>query len=315
MATLVIREDVSVVHDAELLHKACQGWGTDEKAIINILGHRNAAHRQQIRIAYNDIYHEDLVKRLESELSGDFEKAVYRWILDPVDRQAVLAHVAIKKSEPDYHVIVEIACVLSPEELLAVRRAYHLRYKRSLEEDVAAATSGDIRKLLWALVSSFRYDGSEVNARLADTEAEILHNAIKDKALNQEEAIRILTTRSKLQLIATFNSYRDEHRTSITKQTLLGTSDDEFFKALRTTIQCINDYKKYYEKVLRNAIKKVGTDEDALTRVIVTRAERDLQDIKELYYKRNSVTLDQAVANDISGDYKKFLLTLLGKED
>ncbi|GAV85212.1 LOW QUALITY PROTEIN: Annexin domain-containing protein, partial [Cephalotus follicularis] len=174
--------------------------GTDEKAIINVLAHRNATQRQQIMTAYNDIYHEDLVKRLESELSGDFEKVVYCWILDPA-----------KKSEPDSHVIVEIACLLSPEELLAVRRAYHLRYKRSLEEDGAAETSGDIRKacvLLWALVSSFRYDGIEVNARLAD-KVEILHNAIKDKALNHEEAIKILTTRSKLELIATFNSYRD----------------------------------------------------------------------------------------------------------
>ncbi|GAV69130.1 LOW QUALITY PROTEIN: Annexin domain-containing protein, partial [Cephalotus follicularis] len=159
--------------------------------------------------AYNDIYHEDLVKRLESEISGDLEKAVYYWTMDPADRQAVLAHVAIKKAEPDYHVIVEIACVLSPEELLAVRRAYHLCYKRSLEEK-AAVTSGDIHKawLLWALVSSFRYNGIEVKARLADKESEILHNAIKDKALNHEEAIRILTTR-KLELIATFNSYKD----------------------------------------------------------------------------------------------------------
>lgn len=66
---------------------------------------------------------------------------------------------------------------------------------------------------------------------------------------------------------------------------------------------------------MRNAIKKVGTDEDALTRVIVTRAEKDLNDIKEIYYKRNSVPLDQAVAKDTSGDYKAFLLALLGKEE
>lgn len=58
-----------------------------------------------------------------------------------------------------------------------------------------------------------------------------------------------------------------------------------------------------------------GTDEDALTRVMVSRAEKDLRDIKELYYKRNSVHLEDAVAKEISGDYKKFLLTLLGKHD
>jgi hypothetical protein len=37
----------------------------------------------------------------------------------------VLANVAIRKSG-DFHVIVEIACVLSPEELLAVKRACKL---------------------------------------------------------------------------------------------------------------------------------------------------------------------------------------------
>lgn len=67
--------------------------------------------------------------------------------------------------------------------------------------------------------------------------------------------------------------------------------------------------------MIRNAIKKVGTDEDALTRVIVSRAEIDLKIISEVYYKRNSVLLEHAIAKEISGDYKKFLLTLLGKEE
>lgn len=317
MATLVAPDNFSAVEDAETLHKACKGWGTNEKTIISILGHRTAAQRQQIRVAYQELCQEDLVKRLESELSGDFEKAVYRWILGPADRDAVLANVAIRKLvSPDYHVIIEIACIRSPEELLAVRRAYQARYKRSLEEDVAAHTTGDIRKLLVALVTAFRYVGDEINARLAKSEAGILHDAIKDNAVNHEEVIRIVSTRSKTQVMATFNCYRDDHGTSITKK-LLGESDqgNEFSKALRTAIRCLNDSNKYFEKVLRNAVKRVGTDEDALTRVIITRAEKDLKDIKEYYYKRNSVSLDQAVAKDTSGDYKAFLLTLLGKED
>lgn len=64
--------------------------------------------------------------------------------MEPADRDAVLAHVALKKLHPA--VIIEIACVLCPEELLAVRRAYQARYQHSLEEDVAAHTTGDMRK-------------------------------------------------------------------------------------------------------------------------------------------------------------------------
>lgn len=49
------------------------GWGSDEKAIIAILAHRNAIQRRHIRIAYEQLFQEDLIKRLESEISGHFE--------------------------------------------------------------------------------------------------------------------------------------------------------------------------------------------------------------------------------------------------
>ncbi|KAA8519142.1 hypothetical protein F0562_013384 [Nyssa sinensis] len=314
MATLIAPDHPSPVADAEALRKACQGWGTDEKAIISIIGHRNAVQKKLIIQAYEDIYQEDLINRLESELSGDFERAVYRWMLDPADRDAVLVNAAIKQTVIDYRVIIEISCIGSPEDLLAVKRAYQHRYKHSMEEDLAAHTTGDIRKLLFALVSVYRYDGDEINARLAHSEADILHNVIEEKVLNHEEIIRIVSTRSKAQFMATLNRYKDDYDTSITKH-LVEDPANHYLAALRTAIRCINDPHKYYEKILRNALNKRGTDEDALTRVIVTRAEKDLNEIKELYYKRNSVSLDHAVAKHTSGDYKAFLLTLLGKED
>lgn len=68
-------------------------------------------------------------------------------------------------------------------------------------------------------------------------------------------------------------------------------------------------------QAIREALNRPGTDEDSLTRVVVTRAEKDLKEIKEVFYKRNSVTLEHAVAKDTSGHYKAFLLTLLGKQD
>ncbi|XP_054814120.1 annexin-like protein RJ4 isoform X2 [Prosopis cineraria] len=269
----------------------------------------------KIRQAYEELYEENLIKRLESKLSGDFERAVYRWVLEPTDRDAVLANVAIRNSNNvDYTMIVEISCIYSSEELLAVRRAYHNRYKHSLEEDVAAHTSGYLRQFLVGLVSSYRYEGDEMKARLAQTEANILHDALKHKSDNHEEVIRILTTRSKTQLVATFNRYRDDHGTSITKK-LLDDASDNFLRAVHTAIHCISDHQKYHEKVLRNATKRIGNYEDALTRVIVTRAERDLRDIKDLYYKKNSEHLENSVAKEVSGYYKKFLLTLLGQED
>ncbi|KAH7856623.1 hypothetical protein Vadar_003619 [Vaccinium darrowii] len=50
--------------------------------------------------------------------------------------------------------------------------------------------------------------------------------------------------------------------------------------------------------LLREALHSHGVDESVITQVIVTRAEKDLKDIKKLYYKRNSETLDHAVAKE-----------------
>jgi len=73
--------------------------------------------------------------------------------------------------------------------------------------------------------------------------------------------------------------------------------------------------EKYFSKVLRLAINRLGTDEWALTRVVATRAEVDLQRVAEEYQRRNSVPLDRAIANDTSGDYKSFLLALAGHDN
>ncbi|XXG52812.1 hypothetical protein AAC387_Pa03g1029 [Persea americana] len=314
MASLKVPHPVpSPTEDAESLRKAFEGWGTNEKSIISILAHRDAAQRMQIRLAYEELYQQDLIKRMESELTGHLEKAMYRWMFGPAEREAILVYTEVRKANPtpDPRVIIEIACVSSPEELLAVKKVYQSCYKHSLEEDVTVRFTGDIRKLLVALVGTYRYDGGEIDTRLAHAEAKTLHDAINEKAFGHEEVIRILTTRSKAQLNATFNCYKDEYGTTINKS-LPADSENEFFLALRATIRSLTSPCKYFEKLLRNAIINHGTDDGILTRVIVSRAEKDLQEIKEVYFKRNNVPLAHAVAKDTSGDYKAFLLALLG---
>ncbi|KAK7246205.1 hypothetical protein RIF29_41065 [Crotalaria pallida] len=313
MATLIAAKDSSPIDDAETIKRACQGLGTDEKALISVLAHRNEAQRKLVRLAYQEIYHEDLIQQLKSEISGNFEKAMCYWTMDPAQRDAVYANEALKKATPDYKVLIEIACTRTSEELVAMKRSYHLLYKHSLEEDVASKTKGDIRKLLVAIISTYRYDGDEFDESMANSEANILRQAIESKAFNDDEIIRILSTRSKKQLCVTFNAFKNIYGTTITKG-LLANPNDEYLGALRIAIRCMNYPQRYFAKVLRHAMNDLIIEDRALSRVIITRAEKDLSEIKDLYFKRNSVTLDDAVARDTSGDYKTFLLALLGND-
>ncbi|CAE6093922.1 unnamed protein product [Arabidopsis arenosa] len=217
MASLKVPANVPLPEeDAEQLNKAFKGWGTNEGMIISILAHRNAPQRSFIRAVYAANYNKDLLKELDRELSGDFERAVMLWTFEPAERDAYLAKESTK----------------------IAKQAYQARYKTSLEEDVAYHTSGDIRKLLVPLVSTFRYDGDEVNMVLA----------------------RILTTRSKAQISATLNHYKNNFGTSMTKY-LKEHSENEYIQLLKAVIKCLTYPEKYFEKVLRQAINKLGTDE------------------------------------------------------
>jgi annexin A7/11 len=315
MASLKIPAQVpSPSDDSEQLRKAFQGWGTNEGLIISILAHRNAAQRKLIRETYAQTHGEDLLKDLDKELSSDFEKVVLLWALDPAERDAFLANQATKMLTSSNSTIAEIASTRSSLDLLKAKQAYQARFKKSLEEDVAYHTSGDIRKLLVPLVGILRYEGDEVNMTLAKSEAKLLHEKIAEKAYNHDDLIRIVTTRSKAQLNATLNHYNNEFGNVIDKD-LETDSEDEYLKLLRAAIKGLTYPEKYFEELLRLAVNKMGTDELALTRVVTTRAEVDLQRIAEEYQKRNSVPLDRAIDNDTSGDYQKFLLALLGRDE
>lgn len=63
---------------------------------------------------------------------------------------------------------------------------------------------------------------------------------------------------------------------------------------------------------LHKAMKGLGTNDAALIRIIVTRAEIDMQYIKAEYRKKYKKCLNDAVYSETSGNYRTFLLSLLG---
>lgn len=52
----------------------------------------------------------------------------------------------------------------------------------------------------------------------------------------------------------------------------------------------------------------------ALTRIIVTRADIDISKIKEEYQKLYGISLSKKIADVAKGNYKDFLLALIGRE-
>nr|XP_043612264.1 annexin D3 [Erigeron canadensis] len=316
MATLRIPQQVpSPTQDSETLNKAFKGWGTDEKSVIQVLGHRNATQIRDIRDTYQQLYNQSLIDSLHSELSGDFRNAVIQWTYDPAERDARLAYKALKsnnKGVNELQVIVEILCAYSPHHLLAVRKSYCSLFQCSLEEDIIANAPSSVKKILVGLASSFRFDGAVVDLNVADDEASKLQEAIASKQLDEDAVVWILSTRNVFQLKATFDSYHKKYGTFIYED--INECGDEVLESLlKILIRCIVSPEKHFAEVIRASVKGWGTDEDSLTRAIVSRAEIDLMKVRGIYFETYQTSLDNAVKDDTSGDYRAFLVALLGE--
>lgn len=70
------------------------------------------------------------------ELSPEVWWALTLFLLDPHERDAVLAHDAIKQDEPNYRVLVEIFTGRKSSHIELIKRAYLAKFRRQLEQDM-----------------------------------------------------------------------------------------------------------------------------------------------------------------------------------
>nr|XP_032522157.1 annexin B9-like isoform X4 [Danaus plexippus plexippus] len=76
-------------------------------------------------------------------------------------------------------------------------------------------------------------------------------------------------------------------------------------------VKCVKSKVGFFAERLYYSMKGIGTNDKTLIRIIVSRSEIDLGDIKQAFLEKFGKPLEDWISDDTKGDYKRVLLTLV----
>uniref|UniRef100_A0ABM5FL71 Annexin n=1 Tax=Pogona vitticeps TaxID=103695 RepID=A0ABM5FL71_9SAUR len=307
--------DFNANQDAEALYNAMKGFGSDKEAILDLITSRSNKQRIEICHAYKALYGKDLIADLKYELTGKFERLIVGLMrpLEYFDAKEIKD--ALKGIGTDEKCLIEILASRTNQQIHALVEAYKDAYERNLEEDVIADTSGHFKKMLIVLLQGTREDDDVVSEDLVKQDAQALLEAGELKwGTDEAEFIFILGNRSKQHLRLVFDEYLKIAGRPIEVSIRTELSGD-FEKLMLAVVKNIRSSAEYFADRLFKAMKGFGTKDNTLIRIMVSRSEIDMLDIREIFRTKYEKSLHHMIESDTSGEYKKALLKLCGGDD
>ncbi|EFO86561.1 CRE-NEX-2 protein [Caenorhabditis remanei] len=297
--------------DAEVLRKAMKGLGCNNSKVISVLCQRTNGQRQEISKAFKVMYGKDLIKELKGELHGDFEDLILALMEAPAIYDAKQLYKAMDGLGTKESVLIEIMTSRTNAQIQQVRDAYKMLYKKDLERDLIGETSGHFKRLLVSLCAGGRDESNQTDALRANQDARRLYQA-GEKRLGTDESTfnAILASQNFNQLRMVFEEYQKVSNHSIEKAIESEFSGD-VRDGLLAVIAVVRNRPAYFAKLLHDSMKGLGTRDNDLIRLCVTRAEYDMADIRNMFQSLYRTTLENMIKGDCSGAYKEGLIALV----
>nr|XP_008522900.1 PREDICTED: annexin A13 isoform X2 [Equus przewalskii] len=142
--------------DAKDLYDAGEGrWGTEELAFNEVLAKRSHKQLRATFQAYQMLIGKDIEEAIEAETSGDLQKAYLTLVRCARDHQGYFAdrlYKSMKGAGTDEETLIHIIVTRAEVDLQGIKAKFQEKYQKSLSDMVHLDTSGDLQKLLVALL-------------------------------------------------------------------------------------------------------------------------------------------------------------------
>jgi annexin A7/11 len=301
---------MSTEADAQALRDAMKGFGTDEAALIKIVANRTNQQRMAIKEAYKTAFGRDLISDLKSELRGKLEDAMVALFTEPIEYDCDSLKNAMKGVGTDEDSLIEIITSRPNWMLKKIKEKYKEKYKKDLESAIKSETSGDLERLLVSILQCKRSENNNPNMNECAAQAKELFDAGEAK-WGTDSAVfnKIFTGCSPAEIACIAREYH-----KISGHTILDGINKEFSgntkKALRSIVYATISPSEYFATRVKDAIKGFGTNDHLLIRVLVTRDEIDMPQIKQYYKQLYGKDMIEDIKKDIGGDYRTLMIEL-----
>ena len=296
--------------DAQNIHTYISEKTKDEDKLINLVTNRTNEERQVIKNEYNSTFNSDLIKDLKKSFSFNFQEVLVGLFYDPIDYDCYHIRKAVKGLGTDEDALIEILTTRSPETIEKMKERYKLLYPgRDMVEDIKDDTSGDFREILMVLLNYKRSTNTNPNKEDCIACAKSLYEAAQTKNNTVSIYTKIFTEKSNQEIQAIGGIFYKMTKINILDQVKKIFSGD-VRDALLGIIYGIISPSEYFAIRIRDSVKGLGTRDTKLIRILITRDEIDMPQIKQLYKQLYEKDMIKDIEDDTSGSYRKILVEL-----
>eukprot|EP01119_Soliformovum_irregulare_P020951 TRINITY_DN685_c0_g3_i1.p1 TRINITY_DN685_c0_g3~~TRINITY_DN685_c0_g3_i1.p1 ORF type:complete len:345 (-),score=100.55 TRINITY_DN685_c0_g3_i1:57-1091(-) len=316
--------------DADLIHNAIAGLGTNDKQLIAVLSNKTPLQLAALRTFWQTDYKRDLVEDLKGEASFNYKTALTYFVGNPAEVKADYMFDAMDGIGTKDRALIDVISGTSNAVIQEMKPIYAQKYHGkkgkkdkkdkkekegsvaavntlALEEDVKSETSGNFQRILLECLKGLRNElVTNVNEADARRDAEALYNA-GEKRWGTDDTlfIEVLAHRSPIQIALVNRFYTESHKHSLLEAIKSETSGDyqDALLALATPPA------EYAASRMHGAMKGLGTNDLVLIYHVCT--QFPMQPIREAYQRMYGKSLESDIEGDTSGDYKNFLLSIV----
>lgn len=278
--------------------------------LIRLITQLTSSQRQQIKTHYISAYGESLEKLLSKKLSGDFRDCVIALFDSSTTYDAKQIFKAIDGAGTDEDTLTEIIATRAPHKFTQLKEEYQSAYKETLKEAIEGDTSGDYLHLLLALIEGGRNDNAYPNEAECNAMCELLHSKVDTK--DKECFMKVLVMYSPAEVAMIARMYMKKYKASL-KEVVEKVFKGDAKLLVSTLVESLVNPPRYFAMRIRKALDCFSVKSKTLMRVVVTRSEIDIPQIKRWYRRIYKSDMVEDIKTKLKGDFMELILALCNK--